>query len=96
MRGSEVAGREDHKDERIEPKIRKAKSFGKGTDADRLEPGRWKHQADQPSLAGERGHGHEQARKVHRRNNGYNRGGEDRRYLGLGECRDDLSETAGW
>src|SRR6516162_8197245 len=50
MSGNEVADREDRKDERIEPEIGKAQSFGEGADADRLEPGRRKHQADQLSL----------------------------------------------
>ena len=60
MSGNEVADREERKDERIEPEIRIAEPFGEGADADRLKPGRRKHQADHPSLAGEGGHGHEQ------------------------------------
>src|SRR6266481_6849242 len=57
MRGNEEADREERKDERIEPEIGIAQSFGEGADTDRLKPGRWKHQADQPSLAGEGGDG---------------------------------------
>src|SRR5262252_3423523 len=60
LRGNEKAEREQRKDERIEPEIGIAQSFGEGADADGLKPGRWKHQADHPSLAGERGHRHEQ------------------------------------
>ena len=52
-RGKEVDEREGREDERIEPEIGKPESFGEGADADRLEPGRWKHQADQPPLASE-------------------------------------------
>src|SRR5215470_4260122 len=58
--GKEVDEREGRKDERIEPEIGKPESFGEGADADGLEPGRWKHQADKPSLTGEGGHGHQQ------------------------------------
>src|SRR6516164_5495633 len=60
LRGNEKAEREQRKDERIEPEIGIAQSFGEGADADRLKPGRWKHQTDQSSLAGERGYRHEQ------------------------------------
>ncbi len=60
MSGNEEADREDRKDEHIEPEIGIAESFGEGADADRLKPSRWKRQANQPSLASERGHGHEQ------------------------------------
>src|SRR5215471_9284819 len=60
LRGKEVDEREGRKDERVEPEIGKPESFGGGADADRLEPGRWKHQADKPSLTGEGGHGHQQ------------------------------------
>src|SRR5262249_34804088 len=90
----EVDEREGRKDERIGPEIRKPESFGEGADTDRLEPGRWKHQADKPSLAGEGGHGHQQTGKVHRRYDRENGGREDCRYLGLGEGRDELPETA--
>src|SRR3974377_1751216 len=65
MRGSEVNGREARKDERIEPEIGIGQSFGEGADADRLEPGRGKHQADRPSRAGKGGHRHEQTGQVH-------------------------------
>src|SRR5262249_62071504 len=51
LRGKEVDEREGHKDERVEPEIGKPESFGEGADADRLERGRWKHQADKPSMA---------------------------------------------
>src|SRR5262249_4806706 len=67
LRGKEVDEREGRKDERIGPEIRKPESFGEGADADRLEPGRRKHQADKPSLTSERGHGHQQTGKVYRR-----------------------------
>src|SRR5512145_2078641 len=52
MRRNEEAEREQRKDEPIEPEIRVAEPFCEGADADRLKPGRWKHQADHPSLAG--------------------------------------------
>src|SRR5260370_6954403 len=94
LRGKEVDEREDRKDERIEPEIGKPESFGEGADADRLEPGRWKHQADKPSLAGEEGHGHQQTGKVYRRYDRENRGRKDCRDLGLGEGRDEVPETA--
>src|SRR5215475_14013707 len=94
LRGKEVDEREGRKDERVEPEIGEPESFGEGADADRLEPGRWKHQADEPSLASERGHGHQQAGKIYRRYDRENRGRKDRRYLGLGEGRDELPETA--
>jgi hypothetical protein len=55
MSGNEVAKREDDKDERIEPEIRIAESFGEGADADRLIPSRWKQQANDPSPAREGG-----------------------------------------
>src|SRR6266446_8611088 len=58
MRGDEEADREERKDERIEPEIGIAQSFGEGADTDGLKPGGRKHQADQPSLAGEGGDGH--------------------------------------
>src|SRR5215475_6780386 len=74
MRRNEEADREERKDERIEPEIGIAQSFGEGADADRLKPGRWKHQADQPSLAGESGHRHQQTRKVHCGNDAEDRG----------------------
>src|SRR5262245_46864680 len=74
LRGKEVDEREGRKDERVEPEIRKLESFGEGADADRLEPGRWKHQADKSSLTSERGHGHQQTGKVYRRYDGENRG----------------------
>src|SRR5215470_20407375 len=83
LRGKEVDEREGRKDERIGPEIRKPESFGEGADADRLEPGRRKHQADNPSLASERGHGHQQTGKVYRRYDGENRGRKDCRDLGL-------------
>src|SRR5262245_23107852 len=70
LRGKEVDERESRKDERVEPEIGKPKSFGEGADADWLEPGRWKHQPDKPSLAGEGGHGHQQAGKIYRRYDG--------------------------
>src|SRR5262249_52746416 len=92
--GKEVDEREGRKDEPIGPEIRKPESFGEGADADRLEPGRWEHQADKPSLAGEGGHGHQQTGKVYRRYDGENGGREDCRDLGLGEGRDELPETA--
>src|SRR5215510_12022184 len=92
--GKEVDEREGRKDERVEPEIGKPESFGEGADADRLEPGRWKHQADKPSLASEGGYGHQQTGKVYRRYDGENGGREDCRYLGLGEGRDELPETA--
>src|SRR5262249_28807101 len=63
LRGKEVDEREGRKDEPIGPEIRNPESFGEGADADRLEPGRWKHQADKPSLASEGGHGHQQPEK---------------------------------
>src|SRR5271166_1798863 len=93
-RGSEEADRKDHKYEHIQPEIGKGQSFGEGTNADLLEPGRWKHQADHLPLAGEGGHGDEQTGKVHDRDDGENRGSKDCRYLGLGEGRDELPETA--
>src|SRR5262249_59642588 len=92
--GKEVDQREGRKDERIGPQIRKPESLREGADADRLEPGRGKHQADKPSLAGEGGYGHQQAGKVYCRYDGENRGREDCRDLGLGEGRDELPETA--
>src|SRR5262245_2108597 len=91
--GKEVDEREGRKDEPIGPEIRKPESFGEGADADGLEPGRWKHQADKPSLASEGGHGHQQTGKVYRRYDGENGGREDCRDLGLGEGRDELPET---
>src|SRR5260370_23015483 len=94
LRGKEVDEREGRKDESIEPEIGKPESFGEGADADRLEPGRWKHQADKPSLASEGGHVHQQTGKVYRRYDGENRGRKDCRHLGLGEGRDELPETA--
>src|SRR5499426_4399761 len=94
LRGKEVDEREGRKDEPIGPEIGKPESFGEGADADRLEPGRWKHQADKPSLASEGGYGHQQTGKVYRRYDGENRGRKDCRYLGLGEGRDELPETA--
>src|SRR5262249_49750641 len=60
LRGKEVDDREGCKDERVGPEIGKPESFGEGADADWLEPGRWKHEANKPSLASERGHGHQQ------------------------------------
>src|SRR6516225_5041739 len=94
LRGKEVGEREGRKDQSIEPEIGKPESFGEGTDADWLEPGRWKHQADKPSLAGEGGHRHQQTGKVYRRYDGENGGRKDCGYLGLGEGRDELPETA--
>src|SRR5215813_8821104 len=94
LRGKEIDEREGRKDERIRPEVGKPESFGEGADADRLEPGRWKHQADKPSLPSEGGHGHQQAGKIYRRYDGENRGRKDCRYLGLGEGRDELPETA--
>src|SRR5271166_2695741 len=94
MRGSEENDREERKDERIELEIGIAESFGEGPDADRLEPGRGKHQTDRPSRAGKGGHRYEQTGKVHDGDDGENRGCKDCRYLGLREGRDDLSETA--
>src|SRR5258707_15199556 len=94
LRGKEVDEREGRKDEPIEPEIGKPESFGEGADADRLEPGRWKHQADKPSLAGEGGHGRQQTGKVYCRYDGENRGRKDCRHLGLGEGRGELPETA--
>src|SRR5262249_15298281 len=82
--GKEVDEREGRKDEPIGPEIRKPESFGEGTDADWLEPGRWKHQADKPSLASEGGHRHQQTGKVYRRYDGENGGRKDCRDLGLG------------
>src|SRR3974390_2255296 len=46
--GNEVADRKQHKDKRVEPEIRKSEPLGKGADADRLEPSRWKRKADRP------------------------------------------------
>src|SRR5215813_14601727 len=92
--GEEVDEREGRKDEPIGPEIRKPESFGEGADADRLEPGRWKHQADKPSLASEGGHRHQQTGKVYRRYDGENGGRKDCGYLGLSEGRDELPETA--
>src|SRR5262249_19355256 len=94
LRGKEVDEREGRKDERVEPEIGKPESFGEGADADRLEPGRWKHQADKPSLASEGGYRHQQTGKVYRRYHGENGGRKDCRYLGLGEGRDELPEAA--
>src|SRR5262249_9741934 len=93
-RGKEVDEREGRKNEPIGPEVGKPESFGEGADADRLEPGRWKHQADKPSLAGEGGHGHQQTGKVYRRYDGENRRRKDCRHLGLGEGRNELTETA--
>ncbi len=93
-RGNEEADREGRKDERIEPEIGIGQSFGESAYADRLEPGRWKHQADQPSPAGEGRHRYKQTGKVHDRDDGENRGRKDCRYLGPGEGRDELPETA--
>src|SRR6516165_8076046 len=92
--GEEVDEREGREDEPIGPEIRKPESFGEGADADWLEPGRWKHQADESSLAGEGGHGHQQTGKIYRRYDGENGGRKDCRDLGLGEGRDELPETA--
>ena len=94
LRGKEVDECEGRKDEPIGPEIRKPESFGEGADADRLKPGRWKHQADKPSLASEGGHRHQQTGKVYRRYDGENRGRKDCRDLGLGEGRDELPEAA--
>src|SRR5260370_32264620 len=94
LRGKEVDEREGRKDERIDTEIGKPESFGEGADAERLEPGRWKHQTDKPSLASEGGHGHQQTGKVYRRYDRENRGRKDCRDLGLGEGRDELPETA--
>src|SRR5262249_62178609 len=94
LRGKEVDEREGRKDERVEPEIGKPESFGEGADADRLEPGRWKHQADKPSLASEGGYGHQQTGKVYCRYDRENRGRKDCHYIGLGEGRDELPETA--
>src|SRR5262245_9481435 len=94
LRGKEVYERKGRKDERVEPEIGKPESFGEGADADGLEPGRWKHQADKPSLPSEGGHRHQQTGKVYRRYDGENRRRKDCGYLGLGEGRDELPETA--
>src|SRR5262249_15949266 len=94
LRGKEVDEREGREDERVEPDIGKPESFGEGAAVDRLEPGRWKHQADKPSLASEGGYGHKQTGKVYCRYDGENRGRKDCRYLGLGKGRDELPETA--
>src|SRR6516164_10098277 len=94
LRGKEVDEREGGKDEPIGPEVGKPESFGEGADANRLEPGRWKHQADKPSLAGEGGHGHQQTGNIYRWYDGENRGRKDCRHLGLGEGRDELPETA--
>ena len=48
MSGNEETDRKSRKHERIEPEIGIGQAFGEGADADRLEPGRWKRQADQP------------------------------------------------
>src|SRR3974377_278803 len=93
MRGGEEAEREKPKHERIEPEIGKAQSLGEGTDADRLKPGRRKHQADGSSGAGKGGDRYEQTGKVHDGDDGKNGGCKDCRYLGPGEGRDDLPET---
>src|SRR5262245_65915707 len=82
LRGKEVDEREGRKDERIGPEIRKPESFGEGADADRLEPGRWKHQAHEPSLASKGGHGHQQTGKGYRRYGGDDRGRQDCRNVG--------------
>src|SRR5499427_7456873 len=82
LRGKEVDEREGRKDERIEPEIGKPESFGEGADADRLEPGRWKQQADKPSLTSERGNRHQQSGKVYRRYDRENGGRKDCRDLG--------------
>src|SRR5215468_7061940 len=95
LRGKEVDEREGRKDEPIGPEIRKPESFGEGADADWLEPGRWKPQADKPPLASEEGSRHQHTGKVYRRYDGENGGRKDCRYLGLGEGRDELSKTAG-
>src|SRR6266481_10213918 len=55
LRGHEVDEHEGRKDERIEPQIGKAECLGEGADGDGLEPGRWKHQANESSLASEGG-----------------------------------------
>src|SRR6516165_9039268 len=94
MRGSEETDREERKDDGIKPEIGIGQSFGKGADADRLEPSRWKHQPDRPSAAGKRGYRHEQTGKVHDGDDGENRGCKDCRYLSAGEGRDELSESA--
>src|SRR5579862_4872324 len=52
LSGNEIGDHEDRKHEHVEPKIRKAESFGEGADADRLKPGRWKTEADRPSRTG--------------------------------------------
>src|SRR5262249_7644021 len=74
LRGKEADEREGRKDERVEPEIGNPESFGEGAHADRLEPGRWKHQAAKPSLASEGGYGHQQTGKVYCRYDGENRG----------------------
>src|SRR5262249_44083061 len=94
LRGKEVDECEGRKDERIGPEIRKPESFGEGADADRLEPGRWKHQADKSSLASEGGHGHQQTGKAYRRYDAENLGRKACTHMGLGEGRDELPETA--
>src|SRR5262249_44644018 len=92
LRGDEVGQREGRKHERIHPKIGKPQSFGESADADRLKPGRRKHQAYDPPLTGERGHRHQQTKKVGRWDYRKNGGRENRRDLRLGERRDELAE----
>src|SRR6516165_7137873 len=50
LRGNEVDEREAHEDEHVEPQIAKTERLVEGADADRLEPGRGKRQADEPPL----------------------------------------------
>src|SRR4051812_39435092 len=85
MRDGQEAEREQRQDQRIEPEIGIAEPFGEGADADRLKPGRWKHQTDHPSLAGKGGDRHQQARKVDRGNNGDDGGRKNCCDLGLSE-----------
>src|SRR5262249_23484714 len=95
LRGNEVDEREAHKDEHVEPQLGETECLVEGADADRLEPGRRKCQAEKPSLAGQGGHGDEQTGKVHRGNDREDGTGENRRHLCLGEGRDELSEAGG-
>src|SRR5208283_4928490 len=72
LRGNEVKQRKTHKDQHIKPQIGKAERLVEGPDADRLEPGRGKCQADKPALTGQGGHGHEETGKIYRWNDGQN------------------------
>src|SRR6516165_8693750 len=54
MSCDEIPDTEETEDQRVEPEIGIAQSLRERADTDWVKPGRRKHQADQPALAGER------------------------------------------